>query len=223
MSRLGFVWALFVSSSIAGCFNVNFAGLSFECDPAQPGGAACPDGYQCNGSMKLCVPTSGSGTDLIVSTSACPSGIGYDVTLPGQKKVYACPTKISAAPGSTADSLCKAGYRLCQDSKNIDLTACGRVGSLSSGFFISAVAARRDDRGEVLCDAPTLGHPYPLWAGCGRTVPTVVAQGGDCQGFRMTLDCPQTGTFNCNGQTLFAQLTDVENNDPASGILCCAP
>lgn len=241
MRSLGLMFAFLVAGSAAGCYSVNYGGLTFQCDPSQPGGGACPDGYQCDGSKKLCVATGGgSGTSDMaggmtsqdmpggtstdmgggpVSTNACPSGMGYDVTT-GSKKAYACQTTFSNTTGNTADAQCKNGYRLCSSTTNIDLAACSRVGASTGGFFISSLEVHRNTANEIFCGTPTTGHPLPMWAGCGRTLTTTVSQ---CGGFSMALDCPQTGTFNCNNQTQTARIDDVTNSDAAGGVLCCAP
>jgi hypothetical protein len=237
MRRFWLLCALIVAGSTASCFSVDFTGLNFQCDPTQPGGAVCPDGYQCNSSTKLCVSMGTSAMDMgmtttmdmattsgsLVSTNACPSGMGYDITLPGKSKVYACPATFNNMSGSTADVQCKNGYMLCQSTTNVDLTACAKVGMATGGFFISSVEAKHDNQGENVCGTPSSGHPYPMWAGCGRMLTTTIAQGGNCSGFTEVLDCPATGTFSCAGNLQSARIGDAINTDARNGVLCCGP
>jgi len=235
MRHFGLLCALTMVGSTASCFNVDFTGLSFQCDTTQPGQSICPDGYQCDASKKLCVatgPTSlsdlGAGGDMAggpVVTNACPSGMGYDVGIPGQSKVYACQTTFSNTAGNTADAQCKNGYTICQNATNVNFPACSRVGAATNGFFISAEEVHRNSTGsEIFCGAPSSPRPYPLWAGCGRTQNTTSLAGGVCAGFTTALDCPQSGSpFNCGGKMMSAQLNDVSNSDPMSGVLCCGP
>jgi hypothetical protein len=159
----------------------------------------------------------------LVATTACPSGMGYDVGLAGKSKVYACQTTFTNMSGNTADTQCKNGYTLCMTGTSVDLNACSQVGTATQGFFISAVEVHRDSNYQTYCGQPTSQHPDPMWAGCGRMLTTNISTMVPCPGFTQALDCPATGTFNCSGQMINARITDVANSDQAGGVLCCGP
>jgi len=208
-------FALILSAIVASCFNPDLTGVTVTCDPPLTG--ACPDGQQCN-SAGTCI-TIGSSPDMAATTivaegcAGTPSGLGFDVTLSGHSPAYACPVKFQNAMGKTADAYCKAPYMLCTSAVNVDVSACNKIGTTTTGYFIANVIANRSKFTQPACGMPN-GGQTAMWAGCGRSA-TNLSCG---MGFMSVLECG-TSSLQCQG----SKIGDATNIDSASGVLCCKP
>jgi hypothetical protein len=214
--------ALVAATGAAGCFQIDLTSEVLRCDPTmpmQPGN--CPDGEQCT-SQGICALPGGASSDMgldagKVTTSACPSGMGFDVTAAGKPTVYACPTVFANKANMTADVQCKNGYSLCTNANNVDLALCSATGKNSNGYFIANVPAHRA-AGQLVCSAGMTGQNL-AWSGCGKAGATIIT--GSCQGFATAVTCAFGGqNFQCQAGPL---ITDISNTDPNSGVLCCHP
>lgn len=207
-----------------GCFNPDLSNVKITCDPVLA--PACPDGYAC-ADDGLCRPAGaadGGKADGSADLAQAPTaegcagaaggpGAGFDVTLAGKPKSYACPGVYKNKQGQSADTLCRAPYAVCSSAASVDLAKCDQIGSSSGGFFVASAAAHRTSATQVACGAPS-GLQSGLWSGCGSSGIAI-----QCQGFKTALECFSTSAFQCFGPTI----NDTINTDGRSGVLCCAP
>lgn len=207
-----------------GCFNPDLSNVAFTCDPVLA--PACPDGYICasDGVCRAAGVLDGGkadgGTDLAQppTVEGCAGaggvpGVGFDVTLAGKPKSYACPAVYKNKQGQSADTLCRAPYVVCSSAASVDLAKCDQIGTASAGFFVASSPAHRTSATQVACGAPS-GLQSGLWSGCGSSAVDI-----QCQGFKTALECFSTSAFQCFGTTI----KDTINTDARSGVLCCAP
>lgn len=191
------------------CFNVDFNSLSFSCDPKTSND--CPDGQICNAATRTCGPIVKPYAPPAVPTRACPSGMGYDVSVaPGGGTTFACPTIYSQLPPRTAEQQCINGTHLCTSADAVNLTVCDQI---AGAFFIADVPVQRTQNGSLMCGAAT-AMSVPLWAGCGGDEPIAIS----CSKFQYAAECnllPQG--FTCVGN----KITDTANSAQLSGVLCC--
>ena len=228
MKRILLGSALVALWSTAGCFQVDLANVTLLCDPVQPD--ACPESQECSPSKKVCIPVGtevaevadlASPPDLAekpfqpMPAEGCQSGLGYELTVAGKPKAYACPGKFSTLNGRTADVQCASPYTLCTTADNVNLSLCSMIGQSAAGFFIS-LGQGYIALGKATCGAPPASQTS-IWAGCGRPLGSRLLP---CAGFARGVECTTSGSvFTCAG----TKITDVTNSDVNSGVLCCHP
>ena len=206
----------------AACFQDQPADRVWRCSEAQP---QCPEGQSCVNNW--CVKDGTALPDL----SMADGGGTPDMTIPkpcqdgfplGSQGVWACRGTFS--PATPASSLCKLGYKVCQDGNKITDAECSSTAI--KGFFFSALPAQGNTGKSARCvsSPPGLGAGG-MWFGCGWHQGTfgqpTERTDFPCAGLPLITYCSSQNMFPCNSSDL--RLDAQTMSDARSGVLCCPP
>ncbi len=200
---------------LSACFNPDLSRVTILCSQS----GECPDGRSCVDGR--CAPPAGVMDDMSVATVdggdlGVPDGGAADFAAPllgckgkGAKfvgpKARACP---GAFPAGGAAAQCSDGAVPCTKYASVDAAACSGLGS----FFVADVPAYYFGSMSNETCGTSLGSQ--LFYGCGTAGRPGVQK---CMGFQRVIDL---GTSLTSSNGSFSQLA---NQDPAQGVLCCLP
>ncbi|MFO0577716.1 MAG: hypothetical protein U1A78_27230 [Polyangia bacterium] len=218
---------LLAALPLGGCYSPDLTNVRWSCTGSgQPDD--CPSGYTCFQSMCRApgeIPGAQEDGGLptnTVNAPGCAAMVGYEVAKdPTNAPAFACPGRFYSIGGSStnANSICAAGYEVCQNADRIDFGKCNAPSI--PGFFIARVRGEQSNGMGVCPGNQQLQEDF--WAGCGNTsaIRAVTVQ-MMCSGFSQGRDCDQSGgsSFNCRDDN-DRNLEEVTSTNPVHGVLCC--
>lgn len=219
----------------ASCYQPDYTGAKFQCDPAQ-GGSDCPPGLGCiRGICQLPVDAPDEGT--------APSGdmrgtVATDMTgqpvPPGckntgimlnddpSKAIWACDGMFDNKAISYRD-LCADGFHVCGDDilDGSRLLNYGlRIERCTGAFYATHAAAwSYTDKGDnkVACVFMMGMGDMPAISGCGSEPPSIGVV-NDCFNMKAVVPCPMSAgkPWSCA-----MGLSDAKHTAKMGGVVCC--
>ena len=211
-----------VSLTLFSCYNPDYAGAGFSCDPSAHG-ADCPAGLSC---LERKCRDPGAVPDLLMSlppdlsmkppadmpsVSPCKN-TGVPVT--PNNSVYAC----NGAFGDpiAPDDLCNSNFHVCNDKDDLSKVDDGKCRAVN-GFYAAAINAKATIlMNKTAVDCSIKKQDADSLAGCGSQ-PGTEGVVNDCHGLKSIFHCgDQSAVWSC-----MSKLDDASHMIPVGGVLCC--